>query len=490
MSRQTEKAVAKLQLPEPLPVPSTVPAKIFLRNPTQLEQSAKLATQDEQWSIRQELREALATELSAQDAQRVASVCDPKRPWHFLALRGGIEIMAAHVDDSRKSALSSWLSSLPAVGNFGARKLPATDREDSWVIWTGPSNDRVLIAPNLRGLVTAYQLKDANTDIHASVISSGLSELRRQQLELPSSIQELHARGALEKLSVDLKVDSNLAARLSSLPLTPGPSPSLLQDPTLVWSGSSTWTGAKSQVNQFLSKIRSQVADLPFLVRPTAESLEKRLIQSARQWDGRSTVGLDQRQSLRVALGVQSTSKSETATLGLIQAAIPNLQLMRSFSSDIPSARLVQQRARSHNLKVHELILSNIAGQLPRELHTLLSRRRQLHVAMAWAPSEQSLLVTAGPDAVPSMLAWIDASQSGASTFKDANPQALLGARTTMAASMLLNWIESEQGLPSLAQLLRLRSASPRQDYGVILTKKANDLVHLDLRIQQDAQRL
>lgn len=488
--RASQDARAKLDLPPPLPVPKQVPARIFLRNPDKLERSAKAAAGDEQWSIRQELRHALSAQLASADAQRVSSVCDPRKPWHFLALRGGVELMAAFVDEQRRSALDNWLASLPSAGNFGARKLPAKDKSKSWVIWTGPQQDRVLIAPSLRGLVTALNLRDTRNDIHADVISSGLSPARRSQMELPSTVRELHATGNLEALEVDIKVDQNLAQQLSSLPLRPGPIPGLLQDAAIVWSGSSTWTDAKSQVNRYLSRVRTLVQDLPFLIRPTAEGLEKRLVQSARQWDGRTAVALDQRQSLRLALGVSSNDKSESATLGLIQAAIPNLALMRSFSTEIPSARLVQQRARSHNQKIHELILSNIAGQLPREYHTLLSRRRELHIAMSWAPDNRALLLTAGPEAVPSMLSWIQSSHNGRALFKDNEPSALLHARTTMAASMILNWLESESSAPSLAQLLRMRSATPKQDYAVMLTKKANDLIHLDLRVEQDEMSL
>lgn len=389
--------------------------------------------------------------------------------------------MAAWVDQGRKGAMQNWLSSLPDAGNFGAKKIKANAGAQNWFIWTGPHQDRVLLAPSLRGLVTASNLHESNTDIRAAVISSGLSPKRRQQLQWPREIKELNAAGSIEDLGVDLKVDNSVSSRLAQLPLRPGPIPTLQQDPTVVWSGSSTWTQAQAQVRTSLARVRSLVQDLPFLIRPTAEDLEQRLIRSAKQWDGRSAVALDQRQSLRIALGVKSIGSSETATLGLIQAAIPNLQLMRSFSTEIPSARLVQQRARTNGQKIHELILTDIAGQLPRELHSLLSRRRRLHIAMSWSSKTKSLLLTLGPNAIPSMLAWIQSSHSDNNPFKDAKSPELLQARTTMAASMILNWIASDQGLPSLGQLLRMRSATPGQDYAVSVTRPSKDLLHLDI---------
>lgn len=450
----------------------------------------KVALQDDRFSLRQELRNAMSVWLDSQDAQRVASVCDPKAPWHFLALRGGVEIMSAQVDPQRATAMQSWIGSLPKAGTFGARKLApkrGARRKHEWFIWTGPRNDQLLVAPSLRGLVTALNLKAPQTELLAQLIPAGLTAERRAQLEVPDGVRELNAKGPLSRLSVDLKVDSGTAQRIAALPLRSGPIPNLLRDSSLVWSGSGTWTQAKAEVRKVLSRVRSQVADLPFLVRPTAEDLEQRLIRSAKQWDGRSVIALDQRGTLRVALGVKSTSSSESATLGLIQAAIPNLQLMRSFSTDVPSARLVQQRARSNGLKVHELILSDVAGQLPRDLHGLLSRRRQLNVAMAWAPGPQALLLSIGPEAVPSMMSWIQSSRSGESVFDGVKKPVLMQARTTMAASMILNLLESGQGVPSIGQLLRMRSATPRQDYAVSMTPLANDSIHLDLRLEQES---
>lgn len=490
-TQSAAQAAAKLNLPPPLPIPPRIPARLFLRSPQSLQAAVRIATEDPQWSISQELREALATSLEAQDAQRIAAICDPGQPWHFVALRGGVEIMSARIQTTRSSALDHWLQSLPKAGDFGARKLkPKRKGGQSWLVWSGPTGEQLLLAPSLRGLVTAMNLRATKSDIQANIIPAGLTNARRQQLGLTSQIQEMRAQGELSNLSVDLKVDDALSSRLRALPLRPGPLPQLLRASDLVWSGSSTWTQAKTEVNRFLGRIRTQVADLPFLVRPTAESLERRLGQSARQLDGRAAVALDQRQTLRLGLGVTSIAKSESATLGLIQATIPNLQLMRSFSTSIPSARLVQQRARSNGIKIHELILSDISGQIPRELHGLLSRRRQLHIAMAWAPDSQALLLCVGPEAVSSMLAWIQSTQNMGPLFASPQTPVLAQARTTVAASMVLNWIDSDQGLPSLSQLLRMRSATPRQDYAMSMTPIDRNEIHLDLRLEQEGSNL
>lgn len=494
--------LAKLKLPPPLPLPKILPAKVYVASPAQLEAKMRVALEQSRWSMRAELQEALASMVARNDAQRIASVWDLEQPWHYVALRGGIEIMAGGVAPNRKDAMQNWLSSLPPAGNFGARKLPMAPvqrgrarpngrqsrargqtRPQQMLIWTGPDQKGLYVAPSLRALVTAINLRGAAQPIQAVLTPAQLSPQRQRQLSLTREIRDIQVRGDLQNLTIDLKVDPSLTRPLSQFQLRAPPIPSLLGDRSLVWSGTTTWQGHQAAVSGQLGKVRRLVDNLPFLIRPTAEDLEARLGRTARQWDGRSFVGFDARQSLRVALGVKSLPLSEKATLGLIQAAIPNLALMRNFSNSVPSARLVQQRARSGDQKIHELILSDIAAHLPPDFHSLLSRRRQLHVAMSWSNSANALLLSIGPEAVSSMLSWVQASKNSEALFRKAPSNPTLQGRSTLAAMMLLHWLERPQSPPSIAELLRSRPASPRQDYLFSLSQPQPNLLHLDLKL-------
>lgn len=460
----------------------------------------RIALEQSRWSLREELQEALSSLIARNDAQRIASVWDIEQPWHYVALRGNIEIMAGSVAENRKEAMQNWINTLPRVGGFGARKLPmpavrrgrarpngrqsrAQSRPQQMLIWTGPNQRGLYVAPSLRALVTAINLRGGAQSVQALITPAQLSPQRQRQLALTREIKEVRINGDFQSLAVDLKVDPSLTRPLSQFQLRAPPIATLLRDRALVWSGTTTWQGHQAAVAGQLGKVRRQVENLPFLIRPTAQDLEARLGKTARQWDGRGFVGFDAQQSLRVALGVKSLADSEKATLGLIQAAIPNLALMRNFSNNVPSARLVQQRARSNDQKIHELILSDIAAHLPADFHSLLSRRRQLHIAMSWSDSANALLLSIGPDAVSSMLSWVEASKSAQPLFATPPSLPTLQGRSTLAAMMLLHWLERPQSPPSVAELLRSRPASPRQDYVFSLSQPSPTKLHIDLKL-------
>ena len=476
----------KVVLPPPLAIPSDPILSIYLHHPESVE-SQMTWLQGLVPSVGALLEHALGSYLHHEHARHLANAVDPQKPWQCMIIDRNTEIWRLPVTAGRLPALRQYAQRLPAAGDFDARQLPAKQSASrahaprnprtraiapaqstakGWLIWLGPNQDELIIAPNQRALVTALHLPVPAEPIELRVRPEQLPPVR--QLDIPYRVDRVHATGSIEQLTGNIALMPGQSDPLAQFPIAPTPLSELLRSDDFVWGISSRWTDAGREVQKILSQVHRQVAALPFLIRGNGQALESKLIRTLKHWDHRTAAGLDAQQHGRLAFGLDNAPASEKDTIALIRGAVENISMIRNFTRDVPSLSFKRNHSNQNGQSIHEVIIGDARRHIPREFHRWIGSDQKLRIALSWNTAQSSLMACVGHKPVTQMKQWIagNASSNRQNNFAHLDPRTtLLAARSAVDPRIVVRQLQQHGPSFPVLEWLSMTHGGPHSNY-------------------------
>lgn len=463
-------AVAKVQLPDPLPLPADPEAASWIAEPGKA--VALVAPYSpEPVSVELLVRRALEGTTTPELAGAIAEAVDDGAAFGNVVLDGGQEVIRLSVDPDRREALAGALAELESVGEFGAVRLPPkppSERAEGeppprgpryeWLAWIDAEDDGALVIANsLEGLATGRELAGAyGSEPLFFTIDPGALPLPE-----PVPVARATGRGTLDELVVDVRMREG-EDPLSEAPISAGTLAGLLTGPAITAGLSTRYADHAELVREISSQVNSQVAQLPFLVRGVGESMAAKLNTTLRTWDGRVLVALGPQNRLRLAYGTKDVGKGRVAMLRLLQAAVDNASVARSFSSQVPRITLRRRVAKGDGEDVEMFVLYGASSFLPGELRPLIDDENRLNVAMAWSERVGGGAMVIGADADRALADWLEDTKGaapGSATSEELLAASFAGEPEQLAP--LLRQIAANQAIEAPA-LFGLAPTGPR----------------------------
>ena len=405
---------ARVKLPDPLPLPDQPVAAAHVENP-----GAALAMVDpwveESLAAAAVLERGLTQFTTAEVATQIAATIDPARTWSSVRLGDGEEIAHFSVLAQQSEQLAEILDGLAKEGRFGARRLPERPpveetEEGPWshkphLAWLDPETGNLTIATSLPGLVTGAKISEAYGKAPLFVTADG------SMMPEIVPLTRITAQGELSDLEVTATLDEGYdpAAELS---LEAGALTGLLSGPDTVVGVTSRMAGHEEVVKTLIRNIDRMVDEQPFLLQGILQDMQKKFNAIARSWNGRFYVALGPPGHVRVAYGADDPKKSGVAVLRFTQTVIDNANLIRNFTSQVPSISLKKNVGEGAGEPIHRLSVSKAKSLLQAEAHALVDDKNKLRVAGAWSRHAGAGMVVVGPESTSVLQRWLEASSN------------------------------------------------------------------------------
>lgn len=453
----------KVQLPQPLPLPSQPPAVFYVETPSEglavlqpwVDVMRAVPIPDdappEAQQFRADIPETLDGEFvlaqqfesftTPEMAKALAAAVDPSAPWAGVRIDTESEpeeIAHFRVGKKEMAELKRTMADLQTQGEFGAVILPPREIRStgdgpnrmarSRLAWLDPRTATLSIARTERGLVTGPGIAKAYGD--APIVAA-------MELGLTGRvpIERVSAKGNLEKLEARVVFAEGFDLQ-ENLPISAGAMSGLMDDPALVVGLTGRYADYEGDVKRIITRINRSVSEQPFLMRGILEDLASKGNAALRSWDGRVAAGVGPDGHLHVAYGAEDAKKSGLAVLRFLRAIKDNTDLLRKFSSDVPKLALKKSVGEGAGNPVHRFRVSGIRNRVPEEIEHLLDDKGRIQIAMAWSEHASAGMMVVGPDSVAQLERWLTASaksKAGSESMNDlvggtlhASPAALI----------------------------------------------------------------
>lgn len=472
------RAVAKIQLPDPVPLPAEPLAASWIATPNQAISMIRPYSPIpvEPLAV---IEQALSQLTDPSLANELASAIDLRKPFANVVLDGQ-EVIRLSIKPDALAQLSGRLSQLPVAGEFGAVKLvssPAGQAQSApareWLAWIDEADGNTLVLANtLPGLVTGRDLERAygQQPIYFTADPSALPI----PVELPFS--RVTGRGDLNAVVIEAQTIEGQDP-LAQLPFSAGTLGGLFDGPSLVAGVSGRYADHQKLVRDVTSEINANVRELPFLVRSVGEDLAAKINTLLRTWDGRVLFALGPAKHLRVSYGANDVTKSQVASMRLLQKVVDSVSLARNFVS-IPKMSLRRRVAKGDGEDI-ELFVVHDAGNLGvPELRPLIDGEGRLNIAMAWSARAGGGVIVIGPDAPAQLGTWLDKTAKSASHA--ATSEQLFAASFAGDPAQLLGLLQASAGALDVGKLLGLDATGPK--WRVSVEPRDGGLYVIDVR--------
>lgn len=452
--------VAKIQLPDPLPLPAEPIAATWIAAPSQaitmLRPYSPIPIEP-----RELIGQALGGLVEASLASEISGAIDLSAAFANVVLDDQ-EVIRLSIQPDALASLRSRLAQLPAVGEFGAVALavqPPQDRAREWLAWIDEADGNTLVLANtLPGLVTARGLADVygKQPIYFTADPSALPI----PVDLPFS--RVTGRGDLHAVVIEAQTIEGRDP-LAKLPISAGTLGGLLEGPELVAGVSGRYADHQDAVRDVTSQINAQVRELPFLVRSVGEDLAAKINTLLRTWDGRVLVALGPAKHVRFAYGANDVTKSQVAAIRLLQKVVDSVSLARNFVS-IPKMSLRRRVAKGDGEDIEVFVIHDAGSLGVPELRQLIDGEGRLNIAMAWSARAGGGVSVIGPDAANQLATWLD--KTAKSPSQAATAEQLLAASFAGEPAQLQELLQNSGAL-DVTKLFQLGATGPKWRVGV-----------------------
>lgn len=434
-------------LPRPLELPDDPPAAIHLDDPQAALELAGPALGPRFEGLRPTLQRELARHLDGDAAGTIARAVDIEAPMDLVQLPDGEEILHVRLLEAEMARVTSILSTLPAEGDFGARRLGKPGRagaeagdEDAVLAWVDEKAGTLTFARSLRGVATGPELERAygNHPLFVTVDGSQLDDrLPIARLRVEGRLEDFELRGTLRE-GEDPRQE---------VPLTEGAMTGLLAHPGLIAAVSSRYSKHRQVVDEQLDDLRRMVKRQNFFVQGILGDMVGKLAAVLRSWDGRFVAGIGPGGHLMLAYGAKDPKQSGRAVLVLVGTVIDNIKLARNFTSKVPKISIKRSAAQVGEDPIHRLIISGIKSEVPKSMHGLLDKDGRLRLAFAFPRHAGGGVITVGPRPVPTLQRWLEESAKAPSGSDTAEDYASLAVRVPPADLRRLAEVEDPSKL-------------------------------------------
>lgn len=464
-----EQQQAAVRLPDPLPLPEQPKVASWIAQP-----SVAIAMIAPYSPVALDLRDGaervLAQLTEPALAAEIARGLDLRSPFSNVILDDGQEVVRLSLTDEARSSLAGRLSELEQVGEFGAVLLPHPPAPPSadgkparaltrkWLAWIDEGDGGSLVLANsLEGLVTGRTLAAAygREAVFVTVDPSKLPLPAEVPIEIPFSRVTVH--GDLSAVVIEAQALDGQDP-FAEYPITAGTLGGLLDASQISAGASSRYADYQQTVREVISRVNSQVAQLPFLVRGIGEGIAGKLATALRTWDGRVLVAMGPSNHVRLAYGAGDVEKSRVSVLRLLQSVVDNVAMARNFSSQVPRMSLRRRVASGDGTDV-ELFVLHDAASIARELQPLTDKEGRLNVAMAWSQLAGGGMIVIGPQAKDELARWLEDAKLASNVGTESQ---LLAARFAADPAQLRPLLEDPN--VSLEQLVELAATGPKWD--------------------------
>ncbi|KIG12708.1 hypothetical protein DB30_01066 [Enhygromyxa salina] len=470
------RAQAKVQLPDPVPLPAEPPAASWIAAPNHAISMLRPYSPIPIEPVAA-VEQALAGLTDPALAGELARAVDLGAPFSNVVLHDQ-EIIRLSIKPDALGSLRGQLAQLPPAGEFGAVKLTAQgaasrDSSREWLAWIDEADGNTLVLANtLPGLVTARGLAKAygQQPIYFTADPSALPI----PVEVPFA--RVTGRGDIEAVVIEAQAIAGQDP-LAQLPISPGTLGGLLEGPNMVAGGSGRYADHQDMVREVTSQINANVRELPFLVRSVGEDLAAKINTLLRTWDGRVLVALGPAKHLRFAYGANDVSKSQVATIRLLQKVVDSVSLARNFVS-IPKMSLRRRVTKGDGQDVEVFVVHDAASLGVSELRPLIDGEGRLNIAMAWSARAGGGMLVIGPDAANQLAGWLD--QTAKSPAHAATSGQLLAASFAGDPAQLQGLLQASPEALDVGKLLQLDATGPKWQVGV--ERRDGGLYVIDVR--------
>jgi hypothetical protein len=454
------RAAAKIQLPEPLPLPAEPPAATWITAPNHAISMLRPYSPIPVEPVGM-VEQALAGLTDAELANELANAVDLASPFANVVLDDQ-EVIRLSIKPDALASLRGRFAQLEPAGEFGAVKLgqQPSGSDRVWLAWIDEADGNTLVLGNtLRGLVTARGLEQAygQQPIYFTADPSALPI----PVEVPFS--RVTGRGDIHAVVIEAQAIEGQDP-LAQVPISAGTLGGLLDGPSLVAGVSGRYADHQVLVRDITSEINANVRELPFLVRGVGEDLAAKINTLLRTWDGRVLAGLGPAKHLRFAYGANDVLKSQVATIRLLQKIVDSVSLARNFVS-IPKMSLRRRVAKGDGQDVEMFVVHDASSLGVPELRPLIDAEGRLNVAMAWSERAGGGMIVIGPDAGNQLASWLDKTAKSAPHAATAGQ--LLAASFAGEPGQLQALLQASDETIDVGKLLQLDATGPKWNVGV-----------------------
>ncbi len=454
---------AKVELPDPLPLPERPKAASWIAQP-----KLAVALVEPYSPVPIDLREGVERAFSGVTepalAAEFAQAINLAAPFSNVILDDGQEVIRMSLREDARASLAGRLSELAEVGEFGAVSLPPVPAREGelrrapvyeWLAWIDEDDDGVLVLANsLEGLVTGRSLAAAYGEQPVFFTADPSRLPIPVELDIPFS--RVTGRGDLSALVIEAQALDGQNP-FAAVPIAAGTLGGLLQGQHISAGASTRYSDYQAAVREVIVEVNSAVSGLPFLVRGVAEGIAAKLNTALRTWDGRVLAAMGPKNHVRLAYGTSDVDNSRVAALRLLQAVVDNVSLARNFSARIPKMALRRRVAKADGVDIELFVLHEAFSTAP-ELRPLVDSNSRLNVALAWSKRAGGGMIVIGPDAANELARWLEQTNDAAD--QGATKGQLLAASFAVEPAELLGLLSTPT--PSLELLVGLAATGPK----------------------------